>query len=125
MLHHVSLAVANLEASGALYDAALAPLGYGRVWTVEDAIGYGRPGGGDKFALKFRGPHVAKPSPGFHLAFAAVTTTSIDSFYQAALAHGGIDNGPPGPRPRYGPHYYAAFIIDLDGYPIEAVKNDG
>lgn len=37
--------------------------------------------------------------------------------------HGGTDNGPPGLRPEYGPTYYAAFVIDPDGYRIEAVLN--
>jgi hypothetical protein len=26
-------------------------------------------------------------------------------------------------RPHYGPAYYAAFVIDPDGHPIEAVVN--
>lgn len=51
MLHHLSFAVADLARSGAFYDAALAPLGYIRVWTHKTAIGYGLPGGGDKFAI--------------------------------------------------------------------------
>ena len=40
--------------------------------------------------------------------------------YAAALRAGGHDNGAPGLRPIYGPDYYAAFIIDPDGYRIEA-----
>ena len=35
--------------------------------------------------------------------------------------HGGTDNGPPELCPEYGPGYYAAFVIDPDGYRIEAV----
>ena len=38
----------------------------------------------------------------------------------AALANGGSGAGPPGPRPQYGPDYYAAFAFDPDGYRIEA-----
>ncbi len=34
---------------------------------------------------------------------------------------GGKDNGKPGPRPDYGPKYYAAFLIDPDGNNVEAV----
>jgi catechol 2,3-dioxygenase-like lactoylglutathione lyase family enzyme len=29
--------------------------------------------------------------------------------------------GPPGPRPRYHPGYYGAFVLDPDGNNIEAV----
>ena len=60
MLHHVSLGVSDIERSAAFYDAALAALGYIRVWDdirpgqTGEAIGYGLPGGGDKLAIKHR-----------------------------------------------------------------------
>ena len=121
MLHHLSFAVSDLERAAAFYDAALAPLGYVRVWTAPDAIGYGLPGGGDQFAIKTCSEGVSAPSPGFHLAFAAPSREAVDRFHAAALLHGGRCNGAPGLRPRYGPTYYAAFVIDPDGYRIEAV----
>ena len=34
---------------------------------------------------------------------------------------GGRDNGAPGLRPEYHPHYYGAFVFDPDGNNIEAV----
>jgi len=120
MLHHISVGVSDLRRSARLYDAALAALGYVRVWVHETDIGYGSPGGGDKFALKLRGG-TREPLPGFHLAFAATSRAAVDQFHAAALHHGGRDNGSPGLRPEYGPGYYAAFIIDPDGYQIEAV----
>ena len=123
MLHHVSFAVADLHRSATFYDAALATLGYVRVWTDETAIGYGHPGGGDKFAIKVRGQATAVPGPGFHLAFSARSREAVAAFHHAALAHGGRDNGAPGLRPHYGPDYYAAFVFDPDGYRIEAVLN--
>lgn len=122
MLHHLSIPVTNVERSGRFYDAALGALGYVRVWADPDAIGYGYAGGGDKLALQRReGIHV--PGPGFHLAFAAMSTEAVDQFHAAALRQGGSDNGAPGFRSRYGPHYYAAFVIDPDGYRLEAVIN--
>jgi hypothetical protein len=36
---------------------------------------------------------------------------------------GGRDNGAPGLRPHYHPHYYGGFVIDPDGNNIEAVFN--
>ncbi len=123
MLHHLSLGVADLKRSARFYDAALGSLGYVRVWTDPTAIGYGLPGGGDKFAIKLRsGAHVA-PGPGFHLAFAALSREAVTAFHQAALRSGGQDDGSPGLRPNYGPNYFAAFVIDPDGYRIEAVIN--
>ena len=123
MLHHLSFAVADLVRSAAFYDAALAPLGYVRVWAGETAIGYGLPDGEDKFAIKLRPADVTVPGDGFHVAFAAPSRESVEAFYKAALAHGGKDNGGSGLHPEYGDHYYAAFVFDPDGYRIEAVIN--
>ncbi|MBY5401523.1 VOC family protein [Rhizobium laguerreae] len=129
MLHHASLGVSDIERSAAFYDAALAALGYIRVWDdirpgeTGQAIGYGNPGGGDKLAIKHRPDGQRPPGPGFHLAFAAPSRQAVDRFYAAAIAHGGGDNGPPGLRSHYGEHYYAAFVIDPDGHALEAVFN--
>ena len=127
MLHHVSIGVKDIERSGAFYDAVLAPLGFVRVWedlapeSRSKAIGYGKPGEGDKLALKHQHQGEAGPGWGFHLAFDAPTRDAVDQFYAAAIARGGRDNGAPGLRPHYGPDYYAAFVIDPDGCRIEAV----
>lgn len=120
MLDHLSLAVADLDHAAAFYDAALGALGYVRVWSFADAVGYGPPGGGDKLALK---ADATAGSPGrrFHLAFTAPDAAAVDAFHAAALAHGGRDHGAPGPRPQYGAGYYAAFVVDPDGHVIEAV----
>jgi len=129
MLHHVSFGVSNIERSAVFYDAALAPLGYMRVWEDirpgegDQAVGYGVAGGGDKFAIKSCLEGQRPPGPGFHLAFAATSQAAVASFYEAAMAHGGTDNGRPGLRPHYGAHYFAAFVIDPDGHHIEAVCN--
>ena len=62
-----------------------------------------------------------KPKGGTHLAFTAATRAAVDAFHRAAIAAGGRDNGAPGLRPEYHPHYYGAFVFDLDGNNIEAV----
>lgn len=123
MLHHLSLGSTDLARSTAFYDAALAVLGYARVWTDATAVGYGYPGGGDKLAIKLRSGGAVAAAQGFHVAFAAADREAVARFYQAALRHGGKDNGPPGLRPQYGDNYYAAFVLDPDGYAIEAVAS--
>lgn len=120
MLHHLSLGVTDLQRSAAFYDAAMGALGYVRVWADDTAIGYGEVAGEDKLAIKLRAGAQA-PGPGCHIAFAARSRAEVDAFHRAALAHGGRDNGAPGLRAHYGPHYYAAFVFDPDGYAIEAV----
>ena len=124
MLHHLSFGVADLGRSAAFYDATLSLLGYVRVWADETAVGYGRPGGGDKFAIKLTPGAVVVPGRGFHVAFAAPSRESVVRFHAAALRDGGEDLGAPGLRPAYGEHYYAAFVADPDGYRIEAVINE-
>lgn len=119
-LHHISFGVADLAQAGRFYDAALGALGLRRVFEDDDAIGYGVHDGEDLLCLKLR-PDAGAPGPGFHLAFHAATRPAVQAFHAAALAHGGRDNGPPGLRPDYGEHYYAAFVIDPAGHAIEAV----
>jgi catechol 2,3-dioxygenase-like lactoylglutathione lyase family enzyme len=122
MLSHISLGVVDLKRSASFYDATLSVLGYVRVWADDTAVGYGFPGGDDKLAIKLREAAHA-PGPGFHLAFTARSQEAVTAFHQAALGHGGQDNGAPGLRPHYGPNYFAAFVVDPDGYQIEAVIN--
>jgi catechol 2,3-dioxygenase-like lactoylglutathione lyase family enzyme len=122
MLHHISFGVRDLDLSAAFYDAALGALGYQRVFEDDDAIGYGLTEGKDLLCLKLR-PDAQPAGEGFHLAFAASSRAAVDAFHAAALLVGGSDNGAPGLRPDYGADYYAAFLIDPDGYHVEAVIN--
>jgi catechol 2,3-dioxygenase-like lactoylglutathione lyase family enzyme len=121
MLGHLSFGVFDMVRAIAFYDAALAPLGLTRVWTNSKGVGYGPPGRGDILALKRQAVAVTPPGPGFHLAFNASTRAAVDAFHAEAVRAGGTDNGLPGLRLHYGPTYYAAFVIDPDGYRLEAV----
>ncbi len=120
MLSHLSFGVSDLDRAAAFYDRILAPLGFGRVWTHARGVGYGAPGGGDKLAL-FPRAEAAAPGAGFHLAFDAPSRAAVDAFHRAGMLGGGGDAGAPGLRPHYGADYYAAFLVDLDGYKLEAV----
>lgn len=114
MLDHVGLAVSDYDSSVAFYERALAPLGYVPLVTTHGWTGFGC----DGRAQFWIGPGAAAPT--FHLAFAAESRDEVDAFYDAAIAAGGRDNGRPGLRPHYHRHYYAAFVIDPNGYNIEA-----
>lgn len=120
MFHHLSIGVRNLALSAAFYDGALGALGYRRVFEDDTAIGYGLFDDQDLFCLKLRTQALA-PGAGFHIAFAASSRAQVACFHADALRIGGRDNGAPGLREEYGLDYYAAFLIDPDGYPIEAV----
>ena len=64
---------------------------------------------------------VAAMRPGVHIAFTAQSRVHVAEFYRLALRAGGRDNGAPGLRPHYHPGYYGAFVLDFDGYNLEAV----
>ena len=84
-------------------------------------MGYGY--GLDSIALwvfQAERPVPADEKSGLHFCFTARDAAAVDAFHAAAIAAGGRDNGAPGLRPIYSPDYYAAFIIDPDGYRIEA-----
>ena len=59
--------------------------------------------------------------PTTHVAFIASKKEQVHEFYRKALELGGKDNGAPGLRPEYEEHYFAAFVLDPDGYNIEVV----
>jgi catechol 2,3-dioxygenase-like lactoylglutathione lyase family enzyme len=124
MLDHLSIGVSDLARAASFYDAALAPMGYVRLFSNR-AIGYGKPGDKDEqFAILAPGAEARAPGVGCHIAFTAPNREAVDAFHAAALRAGGVDEGAPGPRPLYGAGYYAAFVRDLDGYRIEAVCHE-
>jgi catechol 2,3-dioxygenase-like lactoylglutathione lyase family enzyme len=115
MLDHVSLRVRDFDRAVAFYRAALAPLGYLTVMEFPGVAGLGEPGRPDLWITKTE--QDLNPT---HLAFGA-DRAAVDAFHVAALAAGASDNGPPGVRGDYHPHYYAAFIIDPEGNNVEVV----
>lgn len=118
-LSHISFSVSDLELSLEFYDAVLGALGHRRVYTNQTGAGWGPSIGREFFEITKRIEKATAPSEGFHLAFHASTPNDVLNFYTEALNHGGADNGPPGPRPQYGDRYYAAFVVDPDGYKLE------
>jgi catechol 2,3-dioxygenase-like lactoylglutathione lyase family enzyme len=123
---HVSIGVETLERAGAFYDAALAPLGYVRLWRHRRAVGYGPEGfkGEAPFAILESGPDAKPPERDLHIAFVAPSREAVDRFHAAAVSAGGVDDGPPGIRENYDPGYYAAFVRDPDGHRLEAVLHE-
>ena len=119
MLNHVSIGVRDIARTKRFYDAALKPLGYTCLSSGEGYHGYG---GSSTFlwSSQSSSPVPANKDSGLHFCFDAPTRASVDQFHAAALKSGGQDNGEPGLRTDYGPHYYAAFVVDPDGYRLEA-----
>ncbi len=119
MFDHVSIGVTDISRSRKFYDAALHPLGYTLLSDGESSLGYGEKAIG-LWVGKAARPVKPDMESNLHFCFVAKDRTSVDAFHAQALKAGGTDNGKPGIRADYDPNYYAAFIIDPDGYRIEA-----
>ena len=121
MIDHVSITVRDLESAGRFYDAVMAALGHARVTASRLAIGYGPRKTGDDRAYISVVKSEGVVTDRRHWAFVARDRSAVDRFHQAAIEAGGRDDGPPGLRPDYHPHYYGAFVTDPDGNRLEAV----
>jgi catechol 2,3-dioxygenase-like lactoylglutathione lyase family enzyme len=118
MLDHVSIQCRDVPASGAFYDAVLAPLGGVRVMDFGEVIGYGIPPKPDFWI----GPQ--STGEGFresHLAFGAPDRAAVLAFFDAAVEAGAEVLHEPRLWPEYHPTYYGAFVRDPDGNNVEAV----
>jgi|SRR5689334_16837491 len=119
MLNHVSIGVRDLPRAKRFYDAALKPLGYKCLSESPGSLGYG-----DSAVVLWISPSdrpvPADTASGLHFCFDAPTRKGVDAFHKAALGAGGKDNGKPGVRADYDASYYAAFVVDPDGYRLEA-----
>lgn len=120
MIDHISIGVADLARAKRFYDTALAPLGYVCVAAQSTMLGYGKAPVVNLWVSAAAHPVPEDDGSGLHFCFAAPDRASVDAFHVAALAAGGRDNGKPGLREDYDANYYAAFVIDPDGYRIEA-----
>lgn len=121
MFGHVTVGTNDLERAARFYDAVMATLGHGRFPEAgETFVGYGS-GNGVFFVMTPFDGRAATVGNGVHVAFLAPSRAAVDAFYEAALAAGGTDEGPPGLRPHYHADYYGAYVRDLDGNKLQAV----
>lgn len=126
MLDHTGFVVTDLAKARRFYDAIAEALGLGTIDNGPEAFLLGRSA---EEAIPYLWIGTIRPSywvdgsraglNQVHIAFAAPDKATVDVFYEAALAAGGTDNGPPGPREGVR-GYYGAFVLDPDGNNIEA-----
>lgn len=125
MIDHLSITTTDLDRAQAFYDPVLGALGYPRVNRRPHAIGYGvRDRGPD--APAYISVYLTRETlvpDNRHWAFRAPSRAAVRAFHEAALRHGGTDDGAPGLRPNYHEQYYGAFVRDPDGNRIEAVTH--
>jgi catechol 2,3-dioxygenase-like lactoylglutathione lyase family enzyme len=123
MLDHVFLSVRDLDRSIAFYTAALVPLGITQRFDYDGKDGPpGHPdlkGFGKNNRIFFWLRRGIVEGGAAHVGFVAASRGEVDAAYAAAITGGATDNGPPGVRLHYDPRYYAANVLDPDGYSLE------
>ncbi len=118
MIGYVTLGTNDLARGARFYDALAAELGVGRMMEFDSFIAWGEPGGkaGIGLTKPFDGqaPSIGN---GVMVALEAADTAQVDRLHAIALAHGGSDEGAPGPR---GEGFYAGYFRDPDGNKLNA-----
>ena len=121
MIDHVSIQCADVAASAAFYDRALAPLGIARVMEFDEVIAYGA-----DHPTFWLGPlTTGEPNREIHVAFAARDRDAVQEFFDAATVAGATVLHAPREWPEYHPGYFGAFVRDPDGNNVEAVCHAG
>ena len=114
MIGYVTLGTNDLARAAAFYDAIAKEFGVGRMMEFETFIAWGKPGGAPGIAATqpFDG-EVASVGNGTMVALEVDEPAKVHTVYDVAIAHGGSDEGAPGPRGDDG--FYAGYFRDPDG----------
>ena len=125
MLDHIFLCVSDVARAIRFYEAALTPLGITARLYYDGKDGPpGHPdlkGFGANGRVFFWLREGVVEGRAVHVGFVAGSRLEVDAAYAAAMAQGAVDNGAPGARLHYDPDYYAANVLDPDGYSLEFV----
>ncbi|MET0742816.1 MAG: VOC family protein [Microvirga sp.] len=117
MLSHVTIGVGDMERALAFYQPLMQALGHVPKFSEPRWAGWRQPGQARPLFIighPYDG-EAALPGNGQMVAFLAADRAGVRACHALALRHGGRDEGPPGPRPEYHPHYYGAYMRDPDG----------
>ena len=118
MIGYVTVGTNDLPRAAGFYDQLMAEIGAKRFMETEQFIAWAV--SQDKPGFSVTKPFDGKPATvgnGTMVALAVNTKEKVQALYNKALALGGRDEGPPGPR---GDGFYAAYFRDLDGNKLNA-----
>ena len=119
MIGYVTLGTNDLPRAAAFYDAIAAHFGVGRMMDFDSFIAWGEMGGAPGVAATK--PFDGEPATvgnGTMVALQVESPEQVKAIYDTAMAHGGRDEGAPGPRGDDG--FYAAYFRDPDGNKLNA-----
>ena len=121
MFSHVTIGSVDPNKAASFYDEVLGTLGIETLFNFEGVVAYGDAAGAKTFIVKPFDGGAPAPGNGGHIAYLAKTRAEVDAFHAAAIRLGGTDEGEPGLRPHYHPHYYGAYVRDPEGNKLQAV----
>ena len=130
MIAYVTVGADDIARAKRFYSAFLPALDYG-LKEGPEGLSYALPvPSGQCVALPdfyvkptFDG-HPASAGNGAMTAFQACSQKQVRELHSAALAAGGSDEGQPGFRDSYGPHFYVGYLRDPQGNKIALFSND-
>lgn len=111
---HVDVHAADYPESVRFYETVLAPLAIPRLAETAEWTCFANLNVVDR----------TPPTVDLHLCFRARSRAEVDAFHTAGVDAGFRSNGAPGHRDRYGPGYYAAYLLDPAGNNVEALYRD-
>jgi catechol 2,3-dioxygenase-like lactoylglutathione lyase family enzyme len=119
MIDHIYLPVTDIDRSLNFYGAVLTPLDFAHRWDFKAQAGwpdlYEFGGDSPGFWLK----KSSRSVPELYVAFTALSEQAVQDAYDAALSHWRHGQRSPGVTAPLRPRYYAANILDPDGYSLE------
>jgi catechol 2,3-dioxygenase-like lactoylglutathione lyase family enzyme len=124
MIGYITIGALDTGRAKTFYDAVLATIGWKPFADYGGYIGYGLDGADDGQTIWICKPYDAEPARagnGIMIGFHANTQQQVHAFHAAAMAADGSDEGGPGPRPDYGPNWYAAYVRDPTGNKLSIV----
>lgn len=124
---YVTVGASDSAQSKAFYDAVFATIGWAKHFEFPGWRAYSEGGAGEGLTFWVAKPFDGGPASagnGSMTGFFVKSHEEVDAFRGAALANGGSDEGAPGPRPDYGPKWYAAYVRDPAGNKLAVVCNE-
>jgi len=123
MIGYATIGTNDLERATRFYDVVLAPLGGRRTFALGERMQfYGSKGAPGMIAIcKPYDGKTATVGNGSMFGLPAATNERVDATHAAALAAGGVCEGPPGHRL---PTFYGAYFRDPDGNKVCVFKMD-
>lgn len=115
-LNYVMLGSNDVGRARVFFDAVLPVIGGTLVADYPPhAFCYELRGGGRIWVATPYNNEAATPGNGTMVGLMCTSKAEVQAAHEKALIAGAVNEGDPGPRPRYGPDFYGAYVRDLDG----------